>query len=269
VSEVLELTPQPAGVGPWARSVWAHRAVLRTLAAKDFKVRYKRASFGVAWAVALPVVQAVVLAVVFGRLGLDTEGVDYLGYVLAGVTAWSFSALSFQSGTTAVVDGAALTDKIWFPRALLVLAPIGANLAGLGIGLGLVTVVQLARGELGPEVVLVVPAALLLVALATGLALVTSALYVPFRDVRFAVQAAVLLLFYVTPILYTPERLGRLADLLPLNPFAGAIGLFQAAFAGAPIRTGELVGTLVWTAALLVTGVVLHQRGDRTFVDLL
>jgi ABC-type polysaccharide/polyol phosphate export permease len=168
-----------------------------------------------------------------------------------------------------VVDGAALTDKIWFPRALLVLAPIGANLVGLGIGLGIVTAIQLARGELGPEVLLAVPAAVLLVALATGLSLVTSALYVPYRDVRFVVQAATLLLFYVTPILYTPERLGGLADLLPLNPFAGAVGLFQQAFAGAAVGVPELVGTLLWTTVLLVTGVVLHQRGDRTFVDLL
>ena len=266
---VLELTPEPAGVRSWARSIWDHRSVLRTLAAKDFKVRYKRASLGVTWAVALPLVQAVVLAVVFGRLGLETAGVDYLGYGFAGVTAWSFSALSFQAGTTAVVDGAALTDKIWFPRALLVLAPIGANLVGLGIGLVIVTVVQLARGHLGVEVLLVVPATVLLVALATGLSLVTSALYVPFRDVRFVVQAATLLLFYVTPILYTPDRLGGLADLLPLNPFAGSIGLFQQAFSGATVGLPELVGALVWTTVLLVAGVKLHQRGDRTFVDLL
>ena len=265
----LELTSEPAGVRTWARSVWGHRSVLRTLAAKDFKVRYKRASFGVAWAVALPLVQALVLAVVFSRLGLDTEGIDYLGYVLAGVTAWSFASVSFTSGTTAVVDGAALTDKIWFPRALLVLAPIGANLVGLAIGLGIVTVVQLGRGQLGVDVVLVVPAVLVLVALATGLSLVTSALYVGFRDVRFVVQAATLLLFYVTPILYTPERLGGLADLLPLNPFAGAVGLFQQAFAGATVGGAELAGTLIWTVVLLVAGVVLHQRGDRTFVDLL
>lgn len=264
----LELTPEPVGVGTWARSVFDHRSVLRTLAAKDFKVRYKRASFGVAWAVALPLVQALVLAVVFSRLGLDTEGLDYLGYVLAGVTAWSFASLSFTAGTTAVVDGAVLTDKIWFPRALLVLAPIGANLVGLAVGLGIVTVVQLGRGQLGVDVVLVVPAVAVVVALTTGLSLVTSALYVSFRDVRFVVQAATLLLFYVTPILYTPERLGGLAGLLlPLNPFAGAVGLFQHAYAGAPVGGAELAGTLIWTAVLLVAGVVLHQRGDRTFVD--
>ncbi len=266
---VLELTPEPAGVGAWARSVWAHRTVLRTLAAKDFKVRYKRASLGVAWAVALPLVQALVLAVVFGRLGLDTDGVDYLGYVLAGVTAWSFAALSFTAGTTAVVDGAALTDKIWFPRALLVLAPIGANLVGLAIGLVIVTVVQAGRAELSADVVLVVPAVLLVVALATGLSLVTSALYVSYRDVRFVVQAATLLLFYVTPILYTPGRLGGLADWLPLNPFAGAVGLFQHAFAGAAVDGPTLAGSIVWTVVLLVVGVRLHQRGDRTFVDAL
>lgn len=266
---VVEITPTPTGVAGWARSLWDHRAVLRTLAVKDFKVRYKRASFGVAWAVALPLVQALVLSVVFGRLGLDTPGLDYLGYVLAGVTAWSFASLTFTAATSAVVDGAVLTDKIWFPRALLVLAPVGANLVGLGIGLGIVTAIQALRGRLGVDVLLVVPATVLLVALVTGLSLVTSALYVSFRDVRFLVQAATLLLFYTTPIIYPAERLGGLADLLPLNPFAGAVGLFQQAFAGAPASGAQLAGTLAWTAVLLAVGVTLHQRRDRTFVDLL
>lgn len=266
---VIEITPTPVGAAGWARSLWDHRAVLRTLAVKDFKVRYKRASFGVAWAVLLPLVQAMVLAVVFGRLGLDRPGLDYVGYVLAGVTAWSFASLTFTAATSAVVDGAMLTDKIWFPRALLVLAPVGANLIGLGIGLGIVTTVQLARGELGASVVQVVPAVALLVALVTGLSLVTSALYVSFRDVRFIVQASTLLLFYTTPILYTPERLGGLADWLPLNPFAGAVGLFQQAFAGEAVPASHLLGTVAWTVALLALGVVLHQRRDRVFVDLL
>lgn len=266
---VLELTARPPGVGRWARDLWAHRALLRTLAAKDFKVRYKRASFGVAWAVVLPLVQALVLAVVFGRLGLDRGGSDYLGYVLAGVTAWAFASLTLTAGTGAVVEGAMLTDKVWFPRALLVLAPVAANLVGLGIGLGIVAVIQGVRGELGAEVVLLPVAVVVAVALVTGLTLVTSALYVTYRDVRFVVQAATLLLFYTTPILYTPERLGGLADWLPLNPFAGAVGLFQQAFTGDAVPAAHLAGTLAWTAVLLVAGVVLHQRRDRTFVDLL
>lgn len=269
MSDGFELTPGPTGVGPWSRSLWTHRDVLVTLAVKDFKVRYKRAAFGVAWAVVLPLVQAVVLAVVFGRLGLDDEGLDYIGYVLAGVTAWSFASVSLTTATSAVVDNAALTDKIWFPRALLVFAPITANLMSLGIGLALVTAIQLVRGSLGPELLLVVPATLLVVALVVGLSLVTSALYVYFRDVRFIVQAATLLLFYTTPILYTPERLGGLADLLPFNPFAGAVGLFQQAFTDEPAATAELVGTGAWTVVLVVVGVFLHQRNDRVFVDLL
>lgn len=266
---VHELTAAPVGLRRWTRSVWEHRAVLATLAAKDFRVRYKRAAFGVAWAVLLPVTQAIVLVVVFGRLGLDDAGLDYLGYVLAGVTAWSFASITAITATTSIVDGAQLTDKIWFPRALLVLAPVLANGVGLLIGLALVLAVQAVRGALGVEVVWLVPATVLLVALVTGLTMTASALHVYFRDVKFIVQAATLLLFYATPILYTADRLGGLADYLPINPFAGAVAVFQFAFVGAPVEWAQLVGTLTWTVALLVLGVYLQQRNDRIFVDLL
>lgn len=266
---VLEVTSKPAGVGSWARQIISHREVLGALAVKDFKVRYKRAAFGILWAVALPVVQATVMITVFSRLGLDDDKVDYPGYVLAGITAWSYAALTIPASCSAVVDGAGLTDKVWFPRALLPLAAVLANFIGLGIGTAVVLVFQFVRGELTSTVVLVIPAVGLLGALVTGIALVTSALYVWFRDLRFIVQATMLVLFYATPVLYVPDRLGRLADFLPLNPFVGPISLFQRAFAGNEVDSTSLVVSAGYAVMLVAIGSILHARGDRRFVDLL
>lgn len=265
----LELTAAPGRLVPWIRSLWQYRSLGRVLAAKDFKVRYKRALFGVIWAVLMPAVQAAVIVVVFGRLGLDAGQTDYIGYVLAGVMAWSYISLTVLSGTTAVVDGSGLTDKVWFPRALLVLAPVLSNLIGLGIGLGIVLAVQAVRGELLLRSLVLVPAVLLLTALVAGSSLLLSALYVWFRDVRFITQAVLLLGFYVTPVVYTAERLGPLQDWLILNPFAGVVGLFQNAVVGAPLRTDELASSVGVAVALLMIGAVVHARNDRVMVDLL
>jgi ABC-type polysaccharide/polyol phosphate export permease len=268
---VLELGPEPGSVMSWLRSVVAHREVLLALAAKDFKVRYKRATFGILWAVALPLLQSAVMIVVFSRVTkVDTDGFDYTGYVLAGMAGWAFAATTISSAATAIVDGSSLTDKVWFPRALLVLAPVLANLIGLAIAVTIVGLVQVVRTGVHLHLLLLVPATALLVALVSGICLTAAALHVQFRDVRFLVQAGLLVLFYATPVLYPLSLLGGLAPVdRAINPFVGTVQLFQAALAGVD-PSGVAVGASAgWAVALLLLAVHLHRRDDRLFVDLL
>jgi ABC-type polysaccharide/polyol phosphate export permease len=268
---ILELGPEPGSVRSWVRSVVAHREVLLALAAKDFKVRYKRATFGILWAVALPLLQSAVMIVVFSRVTkVDTNGFDYTGYVLAGMAGWAFAATTISSAATAIVDGSSLTDKVWFPRALLVLAPVLANLIGLGIAVTIVAIVQVARTGLHVDLLLLVPATALLVALVSGICLTAAALHVQFRDVRFLVQAGLLVLFYATPVLYPLSLLGGLASVAQvINPFVGTVQLFQVALAGADPSGVAVAASAGWAAALLLLAVHLHRRDDRLFVDLL
>lgn len=267
---VLELTAAPDSTRAWARSVLDHREVLVALAEKDFKVRYKRASFGVLWAVALPLLQSVVMIVVFTQLrkGLD-QATDYTGYVLSGMVAWAYIAATLLAATTSIVDGAGLTDKVWFPRALLTLAPVLANLVGLAISLAFVVAVQAVRGTVGSAVWLLAPGTALLVLLVAALSLAGSALYVWFRDVRFIVQAGLLVLFYATPILYEIALLGRWASLARANPFTGVANLFQAAIVGVPVDRPALAVSVTFAALVGAAGVELHRRNDRLFADLL
>ncbi|MEQ1787825.1 MAG: hypothetical protein ABL966_12290, partial [Acidimicrobiales bacterium] len=80
---VLELDGRPGRLGAWAGEMWAHRQVLRVLAVSDFHVRYKRATLGILWAVAVPLSQAAVLAVVFSRMvRVEIGGSSYAAYVL-------------------------------------------------------------------------------------------------------------------------------------------------------------------------------------------
>ena len=60
-----------------------------------------------------------------------------------------------------------------------------------------------------------------------------------FRDVKFMVQAVLLVWLYVTPIVYPPSALGRAAPWLDFNPLTGIVGLFQRATVGAPVPTGR------------------------------
>lgn len=265
------LDDQPVPWRSWVADIRAHDEVFWVLVRKDFQTRFKRASLGVLWAVAVPVLQGAVMAFVFSRvLGDRVGGGDgFAAYVLSGILAWAYFSGTLATAATSIVDGAGLSDKVWFPRLLLVVVPATSGLVGLGISL----VVILALGpvigvDLGLRLLLLVPASVLLIAFTVALSLVLGALHVYFRDTRFVVQAALLVWLYVTPIVYPRSLLGGLAPWADLNPMTGIITLFHEAIgATGDALARPLLISLALTVVLLVVGLEAQRRYDRLFVD--
>lgn len=269
----FELDGSATGMGPLLRDIWRARDLLVTLARKDFFVRYRRTSFGMLWAVGLPLVQAAVLAVVFTKIVRIDTGGNYGIYVFSGMLPWTLLSGTVSVGSTAIVDGSALATKIYFPRALLPLVVLGANLYGFLPGIAVLLVGTATIGEgIGTDVVLLVPATVLMVLFVASLTLLFSGLHVYFRDLRFVVQAGLLAWFYGTPVIYPlDEAVGTLRTILLLNPATGMVTLFRAAVSdtGTSGIGPALASTAAWTVALTVAALVLHSRRDRNFVDLL
>jgi lipopolysaccharide transport system permease protein len=252
--------------------VWESRGLLAMLARKEFFVRYRRASFGLLWAVLLPLFQAAVLAVVFSRVAkIDIGGVNYTVFIFSGMISWTFFSGVVGGGSTAIVDGAAMTTKIYFPRAVLPLMTVAANLYGFAItAVILIGMCVLTGVDLGLNLLLLIPAIIVMTLLTAAFVLVFSALHVYFRDIRFMVQAMLIAWFYVTPIIYPLAKVGTLATFLRVNPMTGVVELFRAATVGAdPGWLSSLWWTFGWTASLLVIAAALHRRFNRVFVDLI
>jgi ABC-type polysaccharide/polyol phosphate export permease len=190
---------------------------------------------------------------------------------LAGTLSWSYFSATTQTSVSSIVDGAGLTDKVWFPRALLALVPCLANLVGFGVSLvALLVISPVLDAPLSRWILVLAPATLLLVAFTLSLALVLSALQVYFRDVKFLTSAALLVWLYVTPVVYPQVALGRYGRWLDLNPMTGVTDLFHLAVLG-PFEDWHraVLVTVGWTIALFVAGIEIHRRHDRLFVDLL
>jgi lipopolysaccharide transport system permease protein len=272
---VLDLGPEPATRPAWLATMWDHRQVIYVLARKDFHVRYKRASFGVAWALAVPALQATVLIVVFSRLIRPIgHGVPYGAYVLSGIFPWTYLSTTLPPGSTSIVDGVGLTDKVWFPRAILPLIPCLSGLVGLMISMVLILIgAPLLGSPPTLSLLLLIPACLLLVMITMGICLVSSAMQVYFRDVRFIVGAAMMVWMYATPIMYPESAIGHLAKFTDLNPMTGVITLFHLAVVGQAASNRSwhwsVAFSVAVTAVLLAVGLEVQRRYDRVFVDLL
>lgn len=260
------------------RSLWSSRTLIGVLARKDFFVRYRRTRLGLVWAIALPLIQAVVLTVVFSNLVPGGRGsqadphTPYSVFVFAGMVPWSFFSSAFLAGATAVVDGANLAQRIYFPRMVLPLVAVTtaifplvatllvllAMIVGLGPGLALSTLWVLPGIALG-------------VLLCLALSLVFSAAQVYLRDLRFAVSSGMTVLFYLTPVIYPVSRVPHeLRLLVELLPAAGPVELFRKAVGSADAGLWRsVVASLVWIVVAGAAGLALHSKRDRVLADLL
>lgn len=261
------------------RELWAARGLLVILARKDFYVRYRRTVLGVVWAVGVPLVQAVVLAIVFthvvgiGRNYASSQQA-YAVFLYSALVPWNYIANAGPSASTAIVDNVALAGKIYFPRALPVLVTAASAMYPFAIGIVLLLVMSVVVGSgVGVSFLLVFPGAALAVLFVVSVGLCLSALHVYFRDIRYIVMALLSVGFYVTPIIYPLGKLRShhvLRDLIAIGPGSGPIEIFRAATIGADSALGLAVtACAVWCVVFGGIGFWLQCRRDRVFVDLL
>ena len=252
------------------RELWAFRDLLGAFVARDVRVRYQETLLGVAWALLRPLLPMVILTVVFGRLArLPSEGVPYSLFVLSGLIPWGFFAASVQAAAESIVGSQGLVSKIYFPRLILPLTPVGVACFDLLVGLMVLLVAKAIfhPAQWGSLLWLPVAFAALLLA-ALGPALLMSALTAVFRDLRHVMPLLLQAWMFLTPIVFpvglVPERWRALAF---LNPMAGPVELFRAAVLGRSPDLGGVGLSLLAGALLLGLAGVFFARTEDLLAD--
>jgi lipopolysaccharide transport system permease protein len=273
---VLELTGERTRIRVLIRDFWAHRDLMAMLARRDYQSRYRSASLGLAWAVLLPMLQGVVIAVIFSRLTGGGLHNLYIPYVICGVTAYSYVSSSITTASTAIVDSAAIAGRLYFPRLVLPMIAPTANLVGLLISTGLALTVSLGFGQHPGWWLLLAPTAPLLAwCLVVSAGALLSMAHVYSRDVRYIVQAVMLVLFYATPIIYflgTQSGVRGLPDSVTpyvlANPVTGVVQLNRLALTGQAAHVGTAVlVTVGWVVVLTVATLLSYGRRERVACD--
>lgn len=266
----FELRGEKSRLGPLARDLWESRHLALMLARKDFFVRYRRASLGLLWAIGLPLVQAVVYAVVLSQFVRFETPVDFAVFVFSGVLPWSFFSSAVNAATGSIVEGSALATKIYFPRPVLPLVTVLSGFYGLVPGIAILFVMALVMGNpLSIAVLWVFPAMASLFMLSASFGLVLAVLQVYFRDIKHIVGAITLPWFWASgvfyPLLILSDRFRRIIE---VNPVVGIVQMFRASIgAASPDWENALVWTFLWIVGLSGAAVVLFRRYDRVCVD--
>src|SRR5215213_5422641 len=79
--------------------IFRDTSVVRVLAARDFKVKYKQSLLGPLWLVFQPLALMAAFLVAFRGLADVQSGVPYVVFALVGLTVWAFFQASMTIGT--------------------------------------------------------------------------------------------------------------------------------------------------------------------------
>jgi lipopolysaccharide transport system permease protein len=270
---LVVIEPRAAQFGINLRDLWAYHELLYFLTWRDVKVRYKQTLLGVLWAILQPLLMMLIFSLFFGRLaGIKSDDIPYPLFAFAGLLPWTFFATAVNTSGNSLVNSANLITKVYFPRLIVPVASVGSGLIDFGISFVVLGGLMLFyRMPLNWSILMLPVLVVMLTALALGVGVLTSALNVKYRDIKYALPFLIQLWFFASPIIYPTSLMpGRWRWLLALNPMTGIIEGFRVALFGRKEFDWTMLATSAVTIlALLAYAAVTFRRIEKGFADII
>jgi ABC-2 type transport system permease protein len=248
--------------------------LIRELAITEFKLKYQGSAMSYLWSLLKPLASFLILYIVFVKIlktGIEPE-VLFLGIVL-----WSYFADFTSGGLTSIVEHGDLLRKVYFPRAIIVIATSVSAFITLLLNLlavGVFMIITRTEPSVYSPLLLVVLVELYIFAL--GITLILSSLYVKFRDISHIWEVVLQLLFYSSAILYPLSAVPKgLVNWMALNPVVQIVQDARRALLDPSLPSSFTVIDRHWLAIvpyllpfiIFTLGVIIFSKSSKNFAE--
>lgn len=252
------------------------RELFVNLTLRELRSKYKRSFLGWVWSLVTPLATMAVYTIVFRLffragppLGVHKLNVFSL-WLLCALLPWTFFSNSLVGSIGSLIGNASLISKSYFDRWLLPAANVGAALVSHLIEMGVLVIALLAFGDW--EALPFLPVVVMLIALTAiaglGTGLLLSAINVYFRDVQHFISIALMIWFYLTPIIYPIETARQYAKFVKLNPMTEMANCFRAVLYYARFPSAVDLGYFAGFAlVMMVIGWTVFNRLQAGFAE--
>ncbi|WP_370639574.1 ABC transporter permease [Cupriavidus sp. DB3] len=244
-------------VGITSARIWG------TLGWHDIRQRYRRSVIGPFWFTLSTAIMVVVLGALYSTL-LHQPIHDYLPYLAVGLVVWQYIGAVANEGCNSFIGSAYLIKQIRIPLTIHVCRIVWRNFAIMLHSLPVVMISLLVFGHYPSWEYLLVPVGLLLLLLHgvwAGAAL--GVLCARFRDIPPIVNNLVQVVFFFTPVMWSPEILKDRSWIAEYNPLYHLIETVRAPITGRPLQWQSWA----WSLGLLVVGFAVTHVLMRRYRD--
>lgn len=235
---------------------------------RDFQQRYKRTALGMAWSVLSPLMQLLVMMLVFSRLfGRNVD--HYVIYLFSGNITMSYFRESTKNGMQSLMSNSSVISKINVPKYLFLLSRNVSALINYLLTIGIYFMFCIGDGvQFTPKMLMLWFPVLWFVVMNIGIGMILSALYVFFRDIQYLYDIFLTLLNYLSVIFYTIDRFpAHLQRLFLLNPVYVNIKYWRTIVLDATIPSVQYHLLIVFYALLFLgIGAFIYKKFNHRFV---
>ncbi len=244
--------------------------LLKQLVSRDFKVKYKRSVLGILWSLLNPVLQMIVMAIVFSNIfRFSMENVNYLVYLLTGLVIFNYFSEASNLAMSSVVGNFSLINKVYIPKYIFPLSKclfVGINFLLTLIPL-YVVIIFTGTGLCWQHLLL--PFVVICLFLFTvGMGFILSTISVFLRDMFYIYGIIIMIWTYVTPIMYDINMITAwFIKLFKTNPlyqfidFARTIILYHQV---PSLLSFVACGT--WAIGIFIIGIVIFRKNQDRFI---
>jgi ABC-2 type transport system permease protein len=251
-------------------ALFAYRELIRNLVIKDLKLKYRDSVLGFLWSLANPLLLILVYSFVFGHI-LRGGPANFAYFLMVGILPWNFFAQSLMMSTGSILDNGTLIRKVAVPMEVFPITTVLFNLAQFLLALviffpmaWLFFKVPLAWSWLNFFPILVVQ-----IVFTLGLSFIISTATVFYRDVRHFIEIFLMLVFWLTPIIYDAQLAPALLQrVLYMNPFSYFILAYQdALYRNVFSSLEQWVVIMLLAAVFLAAGYTLFTTCKSRFAE--
>ncbi|MBI5428817.1 MAG: ABC transporter permease [Nitrospinae bacterium] len=248
--------------------ITAHWELIKSLVAKDLKVRYHGTIFGYFWSLINPFLMMLIYTLVFSVF-LRIKMEHYALFLISALLPWTFFSNSMLTGTTAIVGNRHFLQKFYCPRELFPFAVILSNMTILVLSfLPFLAFLLYWKGAIGWSIIALPGVVFLHMIFTLGLVLILSSLYVFYRDIRHLLEFLMMIWFYMTPVIYplsmVPEKF---KFLFYFNPIVPIISLYRDILYSLVFPSlDQLLLTAAWSFATLLIGWKVFLTLEKPFI---
>ncbi|MBV9827809.1 MAG: ABC transporter permease [Alphaproteobacteria bacterium] len=208
-----------------------------SLAQQDIKLRYRGSLLGPFWQTLTTAAMITGMGVIYSHL-FHTRTQDYLPLLTLGLIVWTFLSGLLTEGCNTFTSVQGIIQEIKLPFSVHAYRLVYRNILILAHNFIIVPIVLLIfpRPIVWWEALSIVPAFALIAINGLWISMLLGMISARFRDVPPIVLSAVQVVFFLTPVMWPVEALGRNAWWGQFNPFFAAIDVIRAPLLGNPVQ---------------------------------
>ena len=199
-----------------------------------------------------------------------TLGPNFLIFLCVALIPWTFFVAAITQATNSIVINANILKKVYFPRTIIPISVITSHAHTFLISTGIIIVFILFSGIGFTWLIAFYPLILLIqYVLMLGVSLLLSSITVYLRDLEHLVGVALMLMFYVTPIIYAADAVPpAFGAVLNLNPMTHVINGYRNIFFDQTMpNLVALFALLAFSIVLVIIGYFIFDKLQRKFAE--